>query len=44
MSFKNLLHYTATKRHAVCPVCKQRIENDDLVWRVPNSAKTPTVV
>lgn len=39
MSYKNLLHYTATKRHAVCPVCNQRIENDEPVWRVPNSAK-----
>ena len=39
MSYKNLISYKANKRHAICPVCKRKIENGDLVWRVPNAAK-----
>ena len=37
--YKNLIAYKASKRHAVCAVCGAKIENEEVVWVVPNSAK-----
>lgn len=37
--YKNLVEYKANKRHAVCAVCKYKIENGESVWLIPAPEK-----
>ena len=37
--YKNLVEYKANKRHAICPVCKRKIENGENVWIIPAPEK-----
>lgn len=39
MSYKNLVEYKASKRHAVCAVCNRKIENGEMVWIIPAPEK-----